>query len=211
MRYLLTPANHLATWVTAGFELSPLCQANYQSSEECEDWEVIELARIYYNYWHPKETQVILLAESHAFMCKVRGFSLIFPFTLCYCWWYCTITSWKASYIDWVRVGQRHVTRQIHWAKGLCFASLFSIIWGKWIIMWQDDWQIEQGNITILDLTCSMCQMCWVSPVTPTQKQSSSQFATNLLKCRNLPVEERLQAKLSVLENLQSHGIWLLE
>ena len=33
---------------------------------DCEEWEVIELARKYYQYWKPKETRIILLAESHA-------------------------------------------------------------------------------------------------------------------------------------------------
>ena len=38
---------------------------------DCEDWEVVELARRYYNHWRPQETKVIILAESHAHTSKV--------------------------------------------------------------------------------------------------------------------------------------------
>ena len=43
------------------------------------------------------------------------------------------------------------------------------------------------------------------------QKPSSSPFATDLLKVGQLSVEERLQAKLEVLENLRRRGIWLID
>ena len=36
-------------------------------------------------------------------------------------------------------------------------------------------------------------------------------FASDLLKGGGLPVKERLQAKLKVLEDLRSRGIWLLD
>jgi len=49
---------------------------------DCEDWEVVELARRYYDYWRPKETKVILLAESHSFTSKVRDVSLLMQFRL---------------------------------------------------------------------------------------------------------------------------------
>ena len=42
-------------------------------------------------------------------------------------------------------------------------------------------------------------------------KVFSSPFASDLLKGGGLPVEERLQAKLKVLEDLRSRGIWLLD
>ena len=42
-------------------------------------------------------------------------------------------------------------------------------------------------------------------------KVFSSPFASDLLKGGGLPVKERLQAKLKVLEDLRSRGIWLLD
>lgn len=42
-------------------------------------------------------------------------------------------------------------------------------------------------------------------------KQMTSLFAADVLKGGGLPVEERLQAKLEVLEDLRSRGIWLLD
>jgi hypothetical protein len=48
---------------------------------DCEDWEIVAMAWRYYNHWRPKETKVILLAESHAFTSKVNFcFVLIDPF-----------------------------------------------------------------------------------------------------------------------------------
>jgi hypothetical protein len=38
---------------------------------DCEDWEVVAMAWRYYDHWRPRETKVILLAESHAFTSKV--------------------------------------------------------------------------------------------------------------------------------------------
>ena len=44
-----------------------------------------------------------------------------------------------------------------------------------------------------------------------TQKPSSSPFATDLLKAGYLSVQERLRAKLAVLEDLRRRGIWLID
>ena len=44
---------------------------------DCEKWEVVELARRYYNHWRPQKVKVILLAESHAFTTKVRFVCLV--------------------------------------------------------------------------------------------------------------------------------------
>jgi hypothetical protein len=46
---------------------------------------------------------------------------------------------------------------------------------------------------------------------TMAKNASSSPFASDLLKGGNLSVEERLKAKLEVLEDLRSRGIWLLD
>jgi hypothetical protein len=46
---------------------------------------------------------------------------------------------------------------------------------------------------------------------TKANKAFSSPFASDLLKGGDLPVEERLKAKLEVLEDLRSRGIWLLD
>ena len=40
---------------------------------DCEDWEVVAMAWRYYDHWRPRETKVILLAESHAFTPKVSS------------------------------------------------------------------------------------------------------------------------------------------
>ena len=50
-----------------------------------------------------------------------------------------------------------------------------------------------------------------VDYVAYTQRPSSSPFASDLLKIGNLSVEERLRAKLAVLQNLQRRGIWLID
>ena len=44
---------------------------------DCEKWEIVELARRYYNHWRPQKVKVILLAESHAFTTKVRFVCLV--------------------------------------------------------------------------------------------------------------------------------------
>jgi hypothetical protein len=46
---------------------------------------------------------------------------------------------------------------------------------------------------------------------TTAKKAVCSRFASDLLKGGELPVEERLKAKLEVLEDLRSRGIWLLD
>ena len=49
---------------------------------DCEDWEVVAMAWRYYNHWRPRETKVILLAESHAFTPKVSSPSIGFVYIL---------------------------------------------------------------------------------------------------------------------------------
>lgn len=43
------------------------------------------------------------------------------------------------------------------------------------------------------------------------KKQLASEFASDLLKGGKLSVEDRLQAKLEVLKDLQARGIWLID
>ena len=42
-------------------------------------------------------------------------------------------------------------------------------------------------------------------------KQTASKFAGDLLKGGGLSVEDRLKAKLEVLEDLRERGIWLID
>ena len=52
----------------------------------------------------------------------------------------------------------------------------------------------------------------YIATTNATSKKSfSSPFAADLLKGGGLSVEERLKAKLEVLEDLRSRGIWLLD
>lgn len=46
---------------------------------------------------------------------------------------------------------------------------------------------------------------------TKSNKTVVSTFAADLLKGGDLPVEQRLEAKLEVLENLRRRGVWLLD
>jgi hypothetical protein len=46
---------------------------------------------------------------------------------------------------------------------------------------------------------------------TSAKQQSTSQFAADILKGGGLPLEERLDAKLKILEDLRERGVWLLD
>jgi hypothetical protein len=51
----------------------------------------------------------------------------------------------------------------------------------------------------------------YIPTVNNTSKQITSVFAADLLKGGGLPVQERLNAKLKILEDLREQGIWLLD
>ncbi|KAL3791789.1 hypothetical protein ACHAW5_009422 [Stephanodiscus triporus] len=152
---------------------------------DCEDWEVVAMAWRYYNHWRPRETKVLLLAESHAFTPKERAYgpgldkgmlqdTYFGPrgfVSLVYCLSYGENESLSGNVIDKTNKG----TSQ--------FWTLFAAC--------------ARGVEHVADTTA--------------KKAVCSRFASDLLKGGGLSVEERLKAKLEVLEDLRSRGIWLLD
>jgi len=153
---------------------------------DCEDWEVVELARKYYNYWRPKETKVILLAESHAFTTKERAF--------------------QGPGLD------ESILPEYKGPRG--FLSLvYSLGYGEnEALTGQAVDKSNKGTPQFWTLFAACSRgVDHVAATNNTKTKCASPFAADLLKGGGLPVEERLKAKLEVLEDLKRRGIWLLD
>lgn len=153
---------------------------------DCEDWEVVELARKYYNYWRPKETKVILLAESHAFTTKDRAF--------------------EGPGLD------ENILPEYEGPRG--FLSLvYSLGYGEnEALTGQAVDKSNKGTPQFWTLFAACSRgVDHVAATNNTKTKCASPFAADLLKGGGLPVEERLKAKLEVLEDLKRRGIWLLD
>jgi len=153
---------------------------------DCEHWEVVELARKYYNYWRPKETKVILLAESHAFTTKERAF--------------------EGPGLD------ESLLPEYKGPRG--FLSLvYSLAYGEnEALTGQAVDKLNKGTPQFWTLFAACSRgVEHVAATNNTKTKYASPFAADLLKGGGLPVEERLKAKLEVLEDLKKRGIWLLD
>mmetsp|Transcript_26188 Transcript_26188/g.56211 ORF Transcript_26188/g.56211 Transcript_26188/m.56211 type:complete len:1361 (-) Transcript_26188:477-4559(-) len=157
---------------------------------DCEDWEVIELARRYYNHWRPKETKILILAESHAFTPSERAF--------------------HGPGLD-----EGMLQNKYFGPRG--FISLvYCLAYGEnESLTGQVNDKTNKGTPQFWTLFAACARGVEYSATTKatnSKKSSfSSPFAADLLKGGGLPVEERLKAKLEVLEDLRRRGIWLLD
>ncbi|KAL7552079.1 hypothetical protein ACHAWF_015295 [Thalassiosira exigua] len=150
---------------------------------DCEEWEVVKLARQYYNYWRPKETKIILLAESHAFTTRDRalhGPGLAKGML-------------KDSYLG---------------PRGY-LSLVYCLAYGE--ILNDNIKQGAKGTPQFWTLFGACARGVEYVANTNSKKTFSSPFAADLLKGGGLSVEERLEAKLGVLEDLRRRGVWLLD
>ena len=136
-------------------------------------------------YWRPRETKVILLAEAHVFTPK------------------------EHAYGPGLDKGMLHDT--YFGPRGFVFL-VYCLSYGK----------NESLSEKVIDNTNKGTLQFWtlfaaclrgvehVADATG-KKAFSSPFTSDLLKGGNLPVKERLKAKLEVLEDRRNRGIWLLD
>lgn len=160
---------------------------NFLPIGDCEDWAVVELARRYYNHWRPKKTKVILLAESHAFTTTNRAL--------------------HGPGLD------ESVLRDNYFGPRRFISLVYCLAYGENDALEgkaKDKANKGTPQFWTLFAACSSRGVDHVA-TTNSKKTFSSSFAADLLKGGNLPVEERLKAKLEVLEDLRDRGVWLLD
>lgn len=173
---------------------------------DCDEWEVVKMARSYYDYWRPAKGNVkaILLAESHSKTERDQMMSTRLDPSLC------------PQY-----PGPRNYIKLVHclaYGELKCIAS-------------------QEGKGTKKRATSSTCS----SSIAQQNDSGTSQFwtllaaasrgtghvpsnvrggnrnrgkhvfATDVLKMGGLSIEDRLEAKLSILQKLKDRGIWLID
>lgn len=156
-------------------------------SGDCEEWEVVELARSYYNHWRPKETKVILLAESHAFTPKDRAL--------------------RGPGLD------KGMLQDTYFGPRGFISLVYCLAYGENGALEgkvKDKTNRGTAQFWTLFAACSSRGVDHVA-ITNSNKKFSSPFAADLLKGGELPVGERLKAKVEILEDLRNRGIWLLD
>ena len=156
---------------------------------DCESFDVVKLARSYYSYWRPEQVKVILLAESHAHTDKERAFG-------------------GPSFNGKILKDSAY--------HGPCnFISLvYCLAYGenKSLIPFMND-KTNKGTTQFWTLFASISR--GVDHVAQCNGKKAtdfaSPFAADILKGGGLTFEDRLRAKLDILNDLKKRGIWLLD
>ena len=160
---------------------------------DCDSIDVVRLARRYYDHWRPKpgNVRVILMAESHAFTSRSISLSTRMKSSL--------LTDYK---------GPRE------------FVSLvYCLAYGENESLETDRTKEEtlqpssnKGTAQFWALLAACSRGTKAIP--SVRKNSDSikhKFAADLMKGGGLKVQDRLLAKIEILEDLRKRGIWLID
>ena len=152
---------------------------------DCESFDVVRISRRYCNHWRPKQTRVILLAESHAATDRYSA---------------------RHKTLD------ESIMPQSRYRGPREFLSLvYCLAYGE------NESMVEpiannKGTPQFWSLLAACSRgVNYIPPGVSGSKQTASRFAADILKGGGLKVEDRLNAKLGVLEDLRERGIWLID
>lgn len=152
---------------------------------DCESFDVVTVARRYCDHWRPHKTKVILLAESHA----ATEHNLVVSRRL------------EESVMPSTRYnGPRE------------FLSLvYCLSYGENESLCQPI-SNNKGTPQFWSLLAACSRGTnHVPAAVNSSKQTVSKFATDILKGGGLSVQDRLNAKLEILEDLRERGVWLID
>ena len=155
---------------------------------DCETFDVVKLAREYYNYWRPEKVKVILLAESHAHTDKERAFG--------------------------GPIFNGKILKDSDYQGPCNFISLvYCLAYGEneCLIPYMKD-KTNKGTTQFWTLFASISR--GVDHIAQCSKKATdfaSPFAADVLKGGGLACEDRLRAKFDILTDLKKRGIWLLD
>ena len=169
---------------------------------DCDEWEVVKIARSYYNYWRPATGNVkaILLAESHSKTEKDQMTSTRLDPSLC------------PQYL-----GPRNYIKLVHclaYGELNCIASRAGQCSKKRAAVSSIAQQNDSGTSQFWTLLAAASRGTNYVPGNVrggNSNRGKHAFATDVLKMGGLSVEDRLEAKLSILQQLKDRGIWLID
>ena len=163
-------------------------------SEDCDSWEVVKMARSYYDYWRPAKGNIraILLAESHA---KTETDQM-------------TSTTLNTALCPHYQ-GPKHYVKLVHcvgYGEPKCVSSSEECSSGTATN------QKDSGTSQFWTLLAAASRGTEYLPDNVRSgNQGKHPFAIDVLKMGGLDVKDRLKAKLSILKTLQDRGIWLID
>ena len=169
-------------------------------AEDCDSWVVVKMARAYYDYWRPAKGNIraILLAESHSKTETDQMTSTILDTTLC------------PQYN-----GPRNYIKLVHCAaygELKCISSSYADKKSKKGASSTATNQNDSGTSQFWTLLAAASRGTEYLPGNVRSgNRGKHAFATDVLKVGGLDVEDRLEAKLSILKTLQDRGIWLID
>jgi len=170
---------------------------------DCDAWEVVKMARSYYDFWRPAKGDIkaILLAESHSKTEMDQMTSIRLDSSLC------------PQYI-----GPRNYIKLVHCPV---YGELKSIASredksSKRKAISNDNrigHRTDSGTSQFWTLLAAASRGVNYMPkhVCDAGNRGKYTFASDVLKVGRLAVEDRLEAKLSILKRLQDRGIWLID
>lgn len=154
---------------------------------DCESMGVVRIARSYIDHWRPRKTRVILLAESHA--------------------------ATERDYVfDGPRLCDRKMPKERYNGPRDFIRLVYCLTYGENEALIGETIPNNKGTPQFWSLFAACSRgVDYLPKSVSSSKQTASKFAGDLLKGGGLSVEDRLKAKLEVLEDLRERGIWLID
>ncbi len=162
---------------------------------DCEDFDVMKVAESYYTYWRPEQVKVILLAESHVFTERQR-----------------VLEGPGLDPLLMKQIGYNGPTKHL--------SLIYSLTYGE-----NDAFDIRQSmeeydkkrNMgtpqfwSILAACSRGTNKTFEFVSKKCSRNIKTKFSADLMKQGGLSCEERLTAKLKILNDLKGRGIWLID
>ena len=173
---------------------------------DCDEWEVVKMARSYYDYWRPAKGNVkaILLAESHSKTERDQMMSTRLDPSLCHQY------SGPRNYIKLVHCLAYGELKCIASQEGRSTKKKATSSAYSSSIAQQND----SGTSQFWTLLAAASRGTGHVPSNVrggNRNRGKHVFATDVLKMGGLSLEDRLEAKLSILQKLKDRGIWLID
>ena len=178
-----------------------LLRASYKIMEsflpkgDCEDFDVMKIAESYYSHWRPKQVKVILLAESHVFTERQRAL--------------------EGPGLDPLLMKQIRYngpTKHISLIYSLTYGENDAFDTKRSMDEYEKKRNMGTPHFWSILAACSRGTNKTFEFVSKNcSKKLKTKFSADLMKQGGLSCEERLTAKLKILNDLKTRGIWLID
>lgn len=181
----LLPGTKTAVFCVPLLDIFTSLILNFCLEGDCETFCTVRTARSYCDYWRPAQTKVILLAESHA--------------------------ATEREYVLKGRLDHSIVPISRYNGPREFISLVYCLTYGENAAMSDPIIPDNKGTPQFWSLLAACSRGVEFTSAAVSSAKTTSKFAADILKGGGLPVKDRLNAKLEILEDLRERGIWLID